>query len=525
MSFGVNKHEAFTIDVMRMPVEGTPQVKTLKTEDVNQLLMSPITSWKDTVDQLRGAPRDNVRTDYTKRTMLGQGDPFMVPFISGLENYDKQYLNSNWMGAPRMGAGLQVENINKKFVQKMLDSKLDPSIAQKETIEWTETVIFVGDIHSSYHSFIEIINDLVTRGVLKDDLTIHPEYWLVFLGDIFDRGTYGLDILNIIFQIKNKSFERVIVLNGNHEDRAIYAGNGTGIEIDTQLPDVDHRWLIHKLVTRFPTVLYLDYGSNRIIQACHGGIDPDHLPLPFAKLARQTRFQFHGFDGQEKESELVFRGLRWTDFNVNEPAIGKTPNRGLVYGIDATNAWMEEHEIAGIIRGHQDTQNLSVLPRRTKMPLHYHTHWQNSDSGLWIPTSKIPREPEDPTSFHRIPLVNAFEAFSVVTTSSAVAPRKLPYHSYLELKHGDAHRLAASDALNRIPKEQLTSATKISAEDVEYLKSARNSGRVLPGLQKTDDYCLIQELFYKLGADFDEKDAPLLPLYELLSWDPFAPKT
>ena len=521
MSFGVDSQAAFTIDVMRMPVEGTPQVKTLKTEDVNQLLMSPITSWKDTVDQLRGAPRDNVRTDYTKRTMLGQGDPFMVPFVSGLENYDKQYLKSVWTDTPKKGGhGRTIIAQNLKV--QILDSELDPSIAQRETILPTETVIFVGDIHSSYHSFIEIINDLVTRGVLKDDLTIHPEYWLVFLGDIFDRGTYGLDILNIIFQIKNKSFARVIVLNGNHEDLAIYAGNGTGREIDTQLPDVDHRWLIHKLVTRFPTVLYLEYGQNRFIQACHGGIEPDHDPTDITILSRSdTRFQFHGFDGEEEESELVFRGLRWTDFNVNEPAIGKTPNRGLVYGIDATNAWMEEHSIAGIIRGHQDSHNLSVLPRRTKMPLHYHTHWQNSDSGLWIPTSKIPREPEDPTSFHRIPLVNVFEAFSVVTTSSAVAPRELPYHSYLELKVDDAHKIAATDALKRIPKEQLTSATKISAEDVEYLKS----GQTAPGQKKTDDYCLIQELFYKLGADFDEKDAPLLPLYELLSWDPFAPKT
>ena len=76
----------------------------------------------------------------------------------------------------------------------------------------------IGDIHGYYE---KLVANLVSAGLMDDDL-----YWtggecaLWFLGDFFDRGPRGIDVLNLVMHLQAEAADdggRVSALIGNHE--------------------------------------------------------------------------------------------------------------------------------------------------------------------------------------------------------------------------------------------------------------------------------------------------------------------
>ncbi|CAM9698423.1 unnamed protein product [Ectocarpus sp. 6 AP-2014] len=532
----------FTIDVMqkKAPREAQKQVLTVKA--TNTLLEEPISDWNTKLPLFRTVLEDvEVRDfngkvtdyDYSEKTILGTGPEFMKPFEDALKNYDNLYSEKDWLDHDKRG---QTPNhIKSPFQQGELR---DPSFAQKtRKIQPDEKFIFVGDIHSSFHSFVEVINDLVCRNILSNDLVLHDKYWLVFLGDILDRGPYGLDILNIIFQIKNKNFERVIVINGNHEDKSTYSVYGTGKEIITQLGNKTlaqkkNQQTVHAVLRRLPPVLFIDTEKEGVIQCCHAGIDPEYEPKTFLDQSAY-QFEFHGFDDPPK---LKFRGLRWTDFGIDMDGRGGTSQRA-EYGVSATTQYLQANNIVGMIRGHQDIHSIALLPRfnaistlqsiHFKRPTYGRARPDGEPHGVLIPTKQIPREPNPyKCSFRRIPLVDVFREYCVVTTSTAVRARgTLHHHTYLELSSAEQHIKDAQLALGKIDDSELQGLLSDSndhsglEEEIKHLKEFNGRDTL-----KTTHFCRFEEVRDAMGENFDDHDCQhCISLYELLSWKPFKP--
>lgn len=81
-----------------------------------------------------------------------------------------------------------------------------------------QTTYVIGDIHGHYD---KLTANLVRAGLMDDDL-----YWtggtaaLWFLGDFFDRGPRGIDVLNLVMHLQAEAESaggRVAALIGNHE--------------------------------------------------------------------------------------------------------------------------------------------------------------------------------------------------------------------------------------------------------------------------------------------------------------------
>ncbi|GAI98246.1 unnamed protein product [marine sediment metagenome] len=70
-----------------------------------------------------------------------------------------------------------------------------------------EKVIVIGDLHGDLKSLIKLIE------ILKLE---KPKY-VIFLGDIVDRGLYQLECLILVLALKIKDSNKYYLLKGNHE--------------------------------------------------------------------------------------------------------------------------------------------------------------------------------------------------------------------------------------------------------------------------------------------------------------------
>jgi hypothetical protein len=110
-------------------------------------------------------------------------------------------------------------------------------IVLKKKLNKDSKIIYFGDYHSSVHSLITAIENLQKNGILDNEYKLKKDYYIVFLGDLVDRGPYGIELLYIVlllFLINNENEYRLFILNGNHEEKDIYSIYGLANEMNYQ---------------------------------------------------------------------------------------------------------------------------------------------------------------------------------------------------------------------------------------------------------------------------------------------------
>ena len=397
-----------------------------KNEDVGQILETQDEPWSTLGPKLHKVADFVPSSDFTsKSTVLGKDENFMKPFRDAIDTYNILYDSSEWTNFDENGILEPLEA--SPFRLRGDDMFLDPSFSEKISIPSSGKVIVIGDLHSGLQSLVQIIDDLVTREILSDDLQLKNGYTIIFLGDLLDRGGLGLEISHIVFRLKVINFQSIIIINGNHEDESMHSRGGFTEEATSQLSEKD-RDLVFSLLTYLPTVVFMHLlDTDEWIQLNHGGIEPDYEPLSFIKSSFD--YHLHGFDNGGLD--LMFMGLRWNDFSGHVDGIGNSSRgeRVFEYGKKATEEYLERNKLIGIIRGHQELTHFMALQRtngsmRGLSPIEevdmltiQPNHWKNLLETGW----------------EHIPLINTFKDFSVLTTSTANRARNLGMNVYLEL--------------------------------------------------------------------------------------------
>ena len=77
---------------------------------------------------------------------------------------------------------------------------------------------FIGDLHGDLLAFEAALAHIAAAH------TAGPRPRLVFLGDLFDDGGYGLEVLLRLFELMAEDPERVCVIAGNHDEALRYDG-------------------------------------------------------------------------------------------------------------------------------------------------------------------------------------------------------------------------------------------------------------------------------------------------------------
>ena len=395
-------------------------------DNVNTILENTDDGWSTISSKIKYVADRTPDGAYGPSTILGTNESFLEPFVEALSTYKAMYSVSEWCHDVD-GQLITMENdpMNHK------PHRQDVSFAEKMELVEDTKIIAIGDIHSAIHTFVKVMDSLYERGILGEDFGLASGYHLVFLGDLVDRGAHGLDILHLVFRLKTRNFQSVHVINGNHEDHGTYRHYGFKDELESQLTNPAHQDLVHNVLTFLPSVVFLKLGEEWL-QLNHGGIDPQYEPLKF--LESDYDFDFHGID---EPLNLKFMGLRWNDFNANVEGTTLTTSRGagntrlLEYGADATLDYLERNSIRGVIRGHQDTMSVGILPRPTKnfrgLPYDLVNGMLRPDYTQWVERVGSDRD------WERISFADAFRDYSVFTTSTAVKNKGVTHHTYLEI--------------------------------------------------------------------------------------------
>ena len=198
-------------------------------------------------------------------------------------------------------AQLIFNNINLDEIIPARRSQDYYSYVQRLMVKPEDKVITVGDIHGSCHSLCRNILTWIDRGFLDRDFRLAPNTYLVFLGDIADRGRYGVECWYFLMKLKIKNPERVFILRGNHEDYGISIINGFYYELARKyeqssldfiyglpgesylIPKFDNLYVnpfdandldleFNKIFYLLPQALFVGNQADGFIQFCHGGV-------------------------------------------------------------------------------------------------------------------------------------------------------------------------------------------------------------------------------------------------------------
>ena len=298
---------------------------------------------------------------------------------------------------------------------------------QKITIKDTDNVYLIGDIHSSLESFRNILVDLfVNKKIFEENekfLKLKKGNYIIFLGDLVDRGPYSIEVLLIALTLKKHNLEQVHIINGNHEDEPTYKHYGFKTEINKEINDSDYNQIenIEYILDRLPTVIFLKFESDpKWFQLCHGGIDENFISYDVIKkfLKKSTKRKFY------RDINYDTNGFKWSDFDMEQTGFeedARGPGVGIKVGIELTNKYLKNNNLYTIISGHQDNINFGFLPKTKTREVNDNEcfHMYN----LYCPDTENEIEIHDPT------------AYGAIITSTAVGPKKQIYkHTYLILQ-------------------------------------------------------------------------------------------
>ena len=127
--------------------------------------------------------------------------------------------------------GINVTNSNSRSKTFEIDSNPlthSDGFIYKQKLEIGDKVIMFGDFHGSFHTFFRLMIRLVNAGILDDRFRLAEGYYILFCGDILDRGQYALEIVTFILNLIINNDGRVIYNRGNHEYNGIYTYRGFG---------------------------------------------------------------------------------------------------------------------------------------------------------------------------------------------------------------------------------------------------------------------------------------------------------
>lgn len=198
-------------------------------------------------------------------------------------NNDEDLYKSNLY---KLVSNEEIENLIEKAnqVYDNLQSKSDlqhnQNYLMKMTIHQNSKVAFFGDYHSSLHSLAECLLDLRNNDffINEDSWILNENNYIVFTGDLVDRGPYGIECLYLVYQLfilNNSDKSKVIILNGNHEEEEVYKDYGFRLELENQI-NPNNKERFESLIKKLPLALFLKYEHDtKWYQFCHGAIDEE----------------------------------------------------------------------------------------------------------------------------------------------------------------------------------------------------------------------------------------------------------
>lgn len=304
--------------------------------------------------------------------------------LFSIENFLKGFKHENEKESTNF-----LEELKSKYDDSFSEWKDKPSFDNNKYVyvkklkitEENAKICIIGDIHSSLHSLLSIIFKIKNDYFIdSEQMILKPDRYIVFLGDIIDRGPYSLELLMLIFCLKNYNFNNVFIINGNHEDYPIFSRDGTIEEYNNQYENLEskvdylnlHSTNINKILNRLPSCIYLEFGG-KLYHLSHGAFDPyyagfigDYSDLDQENF-NQANSELYEFLQSDNTYDLVSENYvnnnyKWGDLSNNKYSSESSRGIGIYnFGHPEIEAYLKYFNISNIISGHQDLEPINFI--------------------------------------------------------------------------------------------------------------------------------------------------------------------
>ena len=270
-----------------------------------------------------------------------------------------------------------IDNVDRLYIKMLNDNDIDTLaldnlyyIIKNDKLPNESEIIFLGDYHSSVHALIETLQTLKHQKYFNEKWELCNNIYLVCMGDMIDRGPYGIEILYIlysIFYINNQENNyKVVILNGNHEKYYESENWDFNDEINEQIKNDTIKNKLIELIKKLPVALFTKKTDQfKYLQFCHGGIDIHQETDTIKKILTTTdnTNKIYNLDINiayvHHNKKILSNGFLWSDFSISEKT-DRTLDRPN-FNLDDVRNILDYNNIYCIISGHQDVTELGLL--------------------------------------------------------------------------------------------------------------------------------------------------------------------
>ncbi|KAK9767801.1 putative serine/threonine protein phosphatase [Basidiobolus ranarum] len=220
-----------------------------------------------------------------------------------------------------------VESVVKEICEKTKELLLRES----NVVHIKTPVTVVGDIHGQFCDLLEIFK---IGGYC-------PDTNYLFLGDYVDRGYYSVETISLLTCLKLRYPNRVHLIRGNHESRAVTQTYGFYAECARKYGSTS----VWKYFTDMFDFLTLSVVIDDSIFCVHGGLSPSIHTIDQIKVIDRYR---------EIPHEGPMADLMWSDPDVDKDDFSLSPRgAGYTFGADVVKRFLHLNDMTHILRAHQ----------------------------------------------------------------------------------------------------------------------------------------------------------------------------
>ncbi|KAF8926521.1 putative PPG1-phosphoprotein phosphatase PPG catalytic chain [Dissophora ornata] len=222
---------------------------------------------------------------------------------------------------------LLAESVIKEICEKTKELLMSES----NVVHINAPVTVVGDIHGQFYDLLEIFK---IGGYC-------PDTNYLFLGDYVDRGLYSVETMSVLTCLKLRYPDRVQLVRGNHESRAVTQTYGFYTECMKKYGSAQ----VWHYFTDLFDYLTLSVVIDNMIFCVHGGLSPSIHTIDQIKVI--DRFK-------EIPHEGPMADLVWSDPDPGREEFAVSPRgAGYTFGNLVVEKFLHENGMDHILRAHQ----------------------------------------------------------------------------------------------------------------------------------------------------------------------------
>ncbi|TFG24701.1 MAG: hypothetical protein EU532_12330 [Promethearchaeota archaeon] len=227
----------------------------------------------------------------------------------------------------------QIEEIFDKAQQIVSNEQIILDLNIKDNNEFSYVI---GDIHGNLSSLLYFI----------EKIEKYRPNFVLFLGDIVDRGEYQLECLILILALKILSPDRIFIIRGNHESIEINKAYGFYHEFTQRFFTEEDFNKVLSLYDVFPICAKI----NNSILCVHGGIPKDFSILK--KIENKITSELNVISKEDRDN--LFQIL-WNDPKEGLKGFSHSyRGKGIYFfGEDVFNNFLEVNDLNFLIRSHE----------------------------------------------------------------------------------------------------------------------------------------------------------------------------